>query len=255
MKEWEKGKEPVEKPFMMSQVMDGLREYYDLSHDERTADLILGMTDFILRESYCGPGGFTYIVKLSDDEAQKEFREKEIENYQRKPGAFRAYLNAEHLAFAYLQTGNERYKKVLLQLAPGASTAGQKEKGQVSRALADIEQPREDTQPPAAVTDLKAERLSDGRIRLIWTTPADAARLQIKWAPRPIVEDCNPDKRETHANWWAGIDIADEPAPEPGKQQSLEVKVAPAKTHYFAIRTYDKSSNRSALSNIADVGE
>ena len=57
MKIWESGKESVEKPFMMSQVMDGLKEYYDLTHDERAADQMLGMTNFILRESFCGPDG------------------------------------------------------------------------------------------------------------------------------------------------------------------------------------------------------
>jgi hypothetical protein len=214
---------------------------------------MLGMTDFIVREAYCGPAGFTYVVRLENESGQRELVEEAVRSNQQKPGSFRAYLNPEHLAFAYVQTGEPRYRKVLMQLVPGATKAGEKSKGQISRALAAIESRGEGAQPPAAITDLEAERQEDGRVKLTWTTPKGATRLQVKSAPLPIVDDCNPDRRETNSNWWSAENFRDEPAAEPGKKQSMLVSPSPAKTNHFAIRSYDRESNRSAISNIATL--
>lgn len=253
MPTWEKGKEPVEKPFMMSQVMDGLREYYDLTHDEGTADLLLGMTDFILRESYCGSAGFTYVVKLGDADAQRRFREDEIKTYASKKGSFRGYLNSEHLAFAYCNTGESRYRDAIMKLVLGYSEGGEKTKGQMSRTLDEIDGRDEHATPPKAVTNLKAERLEGNRVQLTWTTPADAARLQIKWSPRPITENAWPDQQETHTSWWSAEQVTGEPPPQPGMTQSMVVELRPANSYYFALRSFDGRSNRSEISNVVQV--
>ncbi|MCX7591710.1 MAG: hypothetical protein N2255_08790, partial [Kiritimatiellae bacterium] len=64
MDSWEGGKEKCEKPFMMAQVMQGLRGHYEITGSERTADQIYGMADFILNESSMGPWGFNYVVLI-----------------------------------------------------------------------------------------------------------------------------------------------------------------------------------------------
>jgi len=102
------------------------------------------------------------------------------------------------------------------------------------------------------VADLKAEALGGGKVKLTWTTPADAARLHIKWADKPMVERAWPDKVESHANWWAATHVTGEPEPKPGGQ-SMVVEAVPVGTRCFAIRSFDGNNNRSDISNIGKV--
>jgi hypothetical protein len=122
--------------------------------------------------------------------------------------------------------------------------------------------PRQDTDPPDAVGDLRAEALAGGRVKLTWTAPRDAVRYRVKYAAHQMVPNLNFDKQTRrfefgpagHANWWAGKNVSGEPAP--GGAGSTETFTAPdiaPGAHYFALRSHDRAGNRSAISNQVKV--
>jgi len=182
MASWEGGKDRCEKPFMMAQVMEGLREYWDITHSERTADQIYGMADFILTESAIGQWGYKYVVMI-DPEANKKHLADSLAQAEK---------DGKHLSY-----------------------------GNLAWAMA-------------------------------WTTPVDTARIQVKYAGKPMVERAWPDKVETHDNWWSATHVANEPEPKPGAQ-TMVVEGVPAGRRVFAIRGFDAASNRSGLSNMVAV--
>ena len=122
--------------------------------------------------------------------------------------------------------------------------------------------PRRDEEPPAAVRDLKVAVRGD-RAAVSFTAPADAGggkavRYQLKCSDRPIVdyirflELWKEHKSDGCANWWMAANLDGEPAPgAPGAEESFTVTGVPANARYFAVRSYDESSNRSAISNMA----
>lgn len=141
-------------------------------------------------------------------------------------------------------------------------------------------QRRADVTPPSAITDLRAEKGGKpGEVILRWTAPGgdgargQAARYQIKYAEKPIVEriDCKSNKSNCYkpcklegldslcpkevpqANFWAAVNVKGEPAPQPaGKPETFTVKGLDAKkTYYFTIKSEDATHNLSALSNVA----
>jgi hypothetical protein len=124
------------------------------------------------------------------------------------------------------------------------------------RAYAD---PRRDVRPPAGVTDLKAEPVGSGTVRLTWSAPPDdsgrTARYQVKVANLPLVPydgfDFEHD-RGKERNWNLAANVTGEPVPgDPGAPERMTLKgLKPGKT-FFALRSYDSSSNQSVLSNTA----
>jgi hypothetical protein len=256
MGRWEGGREKVEKPFMMSQVIDGIRAYWQVTHDERALDQILGMIDFILDEALLedeqGTYGYTYVVKLGKPEEQAKWLKEGSANVRKKPGSFRMQLKVHNLMFAYEQTGEPRYYNTLKKMKPAILRAHGHNRWRYASLWRWLEKERGDTTPPAKVADLTAEALGGGKVKLTWTTPADADRLQVKHAPRPMVRRCWPDRCETNANWWAATHATGEPEPRPGAQ-SMIVEGVPAGTRVFAIRSFDASNNRSLMSEQATV--
>jgi len=245
MASWEGGKDRCEKPFMMAQVMEGLREYWEITHAERTADQIYGMADFILAESAIGPWGYKYVV-LIDPEANRKHLADSLARAE-KDGKHLSYGNlAWAMAWVHRHFGDPRFRRNIDGLSRKAYPY-------VPRNYSRYEPERTDNEPPATVTDLAAEALGDGKVRLTWTTPADAVRIQIKHAGKPMVERAWPGKVETHDNWWSATHVADEPAPKPGAQ-SMVVAGIPAGRRVFAIRTFDAADNRSGLSDMVAVG-
>ncbi|MFO7900981.1 MAG: hypothetical protein R6V58_18230 [Planctomycetota bacterium] len=97
---------------------------------------------------------------------------------------------------------------------------------------------------------------------MTFTAPADkgdgaAARYQVKCSDKPIVdyvtflEKFNNFQDDTVTNWWMATNLAGEPAPKKaGTSESFAVTGVPDGTKYFAIRTFDDSSNRAAVSNV-----
>lgn len=133
--------------------------------------------------------------------------------------------------------------------------------------------PRQDDNPPQAVTDLVVTVNGD-KATISFTAPADegsstgsgqaagkVARYQVKCSGKPLVayEDflkawsANTDDKVT--NWWMAFNLTGEPIPSAaGKKESFALSGVPAGAKYFAVRSFDDSSNRSGLSNVAESG-
>ena len=126
----------------------------------------------------------------------------------------------------------------------------------------ELAHPRKDQQPPEKVADLKAQPLGAGRVRLTWTAPGDgsggkASVYQVKHAPRPMVpfDDYKfPADRGSKWTWWAGYNVAGEPAPgRPGTKEAMTISGVPTGTRYFAVRSRDAAPNESAISNVVNI--
>ncbi len=121
---------------------------------------------------------------------------------------------------------------------------------------------RKDAAPPAKVKDLKVS-LAGKTATVSFTAPADAGggkvvRYQVKCSDKPIVgyvkflAAYNSFKDKDCTNWWMAANLSGEPKPKaPGAKESFAVSGVPAGAKFFAVRAFDDSSNRSALSNVA----
>jgi hypothetical protein len=116
-------------------------------------------------------------------------------------------------------------------------------------------------EPPAAVNDLRAEALGEGKVRLTWTTPPATTRFRVRYADRPMVENLHYDPAsgkfqfdpKQFANWWAAQNVQGEPAAQSGSvQRFIAEGVAPG-TAVFAIRGWSADGVRSRISNQATV--
>ena len=125
--------------------------------------------------------------------------------------------------------------------------------------------PRKDAEPPEPVKDL-AVTLDGDKATVTFTAPADpgggtVARYQVKCSDKPIVNYAdflaiyNRFEDDKYTNWWMATNLAGEPTPKaPGATERLAVTGVPADAKYFAVRSFDDSSNRSAMSNVARTG-
>jgi len=237
----------ADKPFMLAHLMNGLHTYHDLTGDETAADLITGIVDFVMAEASIGPWGFTYEIPI-DLQKQSAYLTAMQEKRNEIKEVWYGRGTAPLIAWCYRYTGDERYRKRL-----EAFHARRKP----SRWLYTNYGPaRTDTTAPEAVTDIKADALGGGKVRLTWTAPAgEPARYQVKWADKPMVRRITfPQQKDTHANWWAANNVVGEPRPgAPGTKQSMVVEGVTAGERHFAIRAFDAAGNRSAISNLARV--
>ena len=108
--------------------------------------------------------------------------------------------------------------------------------------------PGSETIPPDAVSNLATGTATASTMILTWTAPGDdgstgtAARYDIRYSHgRPITED----------NWASTTQVTGEPIPTAaGTSQSMVVSgLSPSTTYYFAIKTSDRATNTSAISN------
>jgi len=109
-----------------------------------------------------------------------------------------------------------------------------------------------DTVSPGRITDLIAVTGSyTGEVDLAWTAPGDdgytgtADLYIVRWNTDPIMSD----------NWGSSYDVSGEPIPSPaGSAESMTVaNLAPGQPCFFAIRSYDETDNRSAVSNSSNA--
>ena len=130
-----------------------------------------------------------------------------------------------------------------------------------SRLFHEWSHPRTDAEPPQAVHDLAVKRLGGGKAEIRFTAPADAgggkvARYQVKVATLPIVPyeawDCARDTG-VKRNWWMAANLKGEPAPSKAgtAERFIVTGVTDGDPLYFAVRSFDDSWNRSAVSNVA----
>ena len=106
-----------------------------------------------------------------------------------------------------------------------------------------------DTTPPAAVIDLASSNPTRTSIDLSWTAPGDdantgtASTYDIRYSTSPI----------TDTNWGSATQCIGEPAPSAaGSAETFTVTgLSNLTTYYFTLKTADKVSNWSTLSNVA----
>jgi len=130
-----------------------------------------------------------------------------------------------------------------------------------ARLFYEYSHPRQDTEPPSAIRDLTVTLLQDGRAEVSFTAPTDVGgrvtRYQVKVAKMPIVPyeqwDFGRDSG-VKRNWWRAINCKGEPLPKSaGSNEKFVVRNVPdanGRPLYFAVRSFDDSSNRSAISNV-----
>jgi hypothetical protein len=122
--------------------------------------------------------------------------------------------------------------------------------------------PRKDDVAPAAVKDLKVTVNGD-KATVSFTAPADpgggkVTRYQVKCSDRKIVDYqafltiFNDFKEKDHCNWFLATNVKGEPTPKAaGAKESFTVTGVPAGAKFFAVRAFDDSTNRSAISNLS----
>ena len=111
--------------------------------------------------------------------------------------------------------------------------------------------PKANTTAAAAITNLSAQDAA-GKVRLTWTTPANASRFLVVWSDKPISRTYTQDLSKR--NVWGCVAVGTDLKAESGKTQSLEFGGVPAgKRLYCAVLTFTADDNLSECSNIAVV--
>lgn len=245
MDSWEGGQDQCEKPFMMAQVIQGLRSYWELTGSERTADQIYGMADFILEESSLGQWGFNYVV-LIDPEKNHAFRAAKYAEADRDAKHVSYGHLAWVLAWVHDRYGDQRFRTMIDEINREAYPY-------IPRGFTGYYPVRSDKTAPEAVKDLAAKALGEGKVQVSWTAPlGDPIRYQVKWADKPLVERLDgPAEKIAKVNWWAANHVTGEPRPgAAGTKESMTVEGIRPGTRYFALRSFDAASNRSEISNL-----
>ena len=120
---------------------------------------------------------------------------------------------------------------------------------------------RRDVQPPEAIKDLTVKRLGSGKAVVSFTAPVDiggkVTKYQVKVATMPILQYEDWDYRRDSGrrrNWWRASNCKGEPVPRrAGARENFVVTNVPeaiGRPLFFAVRSFDDSNNRSAVSNI-----
>ncbi|MCG3177927.1 MAG: hypothetical protein BIFFINMI_00250 [Phycisphaerae bacterium] len=249
------GKVVTHTPFMAAAVGMALGRYYRHYPEEDVRDAFLGIADWLYYDVAIPGGGFSY--HWSADNAEKK--------------SVSGHRCMSTMSWAYLATGKKRYMEAAdLHAGLTADTnEAQRKKilaywqvngfGQEYVTLKSAK--RADDVPPAAVTDLKAEALGDGKVKLAWTAPGDdanagqAAVFQVKCAAKAIVEHADwRAKADSEISFWAATNCAGEPAPGPaGTAESFTVTGLTPGVYWFALKSYDEMPNQSELSNVVKV--
>jgi hypothetical protein len=120
---------------------------------------------------------------------------------------------------------------------------------------------RQDTEPPSAIEDLAVKLLENGKAEVSFTAPNDTGgrviKYQVKAAKMPVLpyeqwDYCRDSG--VNRNWWRATNCTGEPVPKSAgnKEQFVVTNVPDANGRplYFAVRSFDDSSNRSAISNV-----
>jgi len=129
------------------------------------------------------------------------------------------------------------------------------------RLFRECSRPRKDVEPPAPIRDLKVKRLGPGSASIGFTAPADrtgsVARYQVKVSTLPIVPYEQWEHRRDSGlkrNWWKAVNCRAEPTPKAaGQKERFVVTNVPRAAQgplFFAVRSFDDSGNRSAVSNV-----
>jgi hypothetical protein len=255
----------------------GLAKYYRETGDVEALDTMIGFADLMchhamLRDETDRRLGWTYAF----GDYWGPYRVADVPDKQRISFMSSNFRVVQPLGQIYQFTGRKDYWDVLRD----AVTTLQEPNLTIAAAHCAVEHPHTDRTPPAAVTDLAARAIGNGRIQLTWTAPGgdgtngQAAWYQVKYSQAKIVErvDGWPDLTDPlpidewgwHARasafnnrqraFWAADNIDGEPAPSPaGTRETCVLEELQPGTCYFALKTWDNGPNMSGLSNVARV--
>jgi len=261
--------------FQQGLMVTGLIEYYLMSRDVEALDTMVGFADLmahhcILRDPSGRRQGWTYAFgDYWGPYTWEDCGDSRVSFHTSN------FTVVEGIGWIAQFTGRDDYRQ-LLHDAVTTPGGGFNE----AAALLAVHHPHTDQTPPAAVTDLKAQLVEGGAVRLTWTAPGDdggegrAARYQVKHSTARIVErvqgwpDRSPPLPATAEEWevkatafnasqrafWAANNLPGTPPPQPaGTIATMLIDNLPAGRHYFAVKSWDSAHNMSALSNVVEV--
>lgn len=117
-------------------------------------------------------------------------------------------------------------------------------------AAAILNQEKEDAQPPAKIGKLAA-KAEGGKVKVLLSAPAEAAKYHLVWSDKPIVEE--PTEAEDKINWWAANAVGPGLKPRPGRKQAVTFTPDKSGTIYIAAFTFDENDNLSRMSEVVKV--
>jgi hypothetical protein len=252
--------------FQQALMCNGLVEYYLMSRDIEALDALIAFGDCMthramLKDEQGKRLGWTYVFgdywgPYTTEQAKKWHFDLQT---------------TQMLGWLTHFTGRADFRDVTTD----AVTTLNRDDSWITAAQMAVFHPKQDIQPPAAVTDLKAEALGDGKVRLTWTTPAgDPARYQVKWSTAKIFERIEgwpdrtlplpQDKAQWEAraaafntkqvNFWAANNTPGTPhASTNSPVQTITVDKLPAGTVHIALKAWDAAGNMSEISNVIEV--
>lgn len=274
VREWPRSASLVSSSFYNGIIIFGLREYFLVSRDIEALDTMVGQIDrfchYSLIHNPAGePAGWSYIFA---DYWGPYTWEDAFDPKSGKPAATFTSSNelvCDSIARIHPLTG----RSDLMEVLQAAAKANAGSTRTISLAMA-AAHPKSDSTPPAAIKNLAVEALGNGKVKLTWTAPGDAAWYQVKWSPAVIVERVQgwPDRTEplpgTRKEWleraaafnarqrafWAVNNLSNVPKPaKAGTGESFVVEGLPAGQASFAIKSWDDADNISELSNVVTV--
>jgi hypothetical protein len=277
----------VSSNFYNAYVTAAVREYYTHSRDVEALDTLVAQADhfckhILIRNPEGKAAGWSYMFADYWGPYTWEDATADVQQYGAKfkthPVTFNMFV-ADAVGRLYHPTGRPHVAEVCKE-ANAALAPGGYHDDVINSVRMSVAHPKVDQTPPGAITDLKAEPLGGGKVRLTWTAPGgdgdlgQAAWYQVKWSPAPIVEITSgwPDKTEplpaTNKEWkeraaafnakqrafWAAFNLSGAPKPSAaGAKESMVAEGLPPGTAYIAITSWDVASNASALSNVVEI--
>lgn len=239
-----------EKLFMVSGLVAGLYHNYLLTRNEDARDAIIALCDWAVHFAH-------YVPKDEGGTGFPYFWNPE------KPDAWhgKGQLHPRRLipfALGYRLTGRKDIYALGEDLASYDNKPGH-DAYQAWYRLA--QETRSDTTPPAAVSDLSIKDLGEGAVEVSFTAPGDdgmkgkAGEYQVKWGTMPLVETIMwPEQKDTHRAFWWARNVSSEPPPVPaGRKVAFRIDELPEGKVWFAMKSFDKTSNISELSNVVEV--
>jgi hypothetical protein len=260
----------------MALMCHGLWEYYLMSRDQEALDPLIGFGDLMthhcmLKDPQGKHVGWTYA--FGDYWGPYTWEDRGTDKIV---GWSDWHYNVvEAMGWIAQFTGRSDYVEVCKDATNGYS------KGfDVAAAVMAMQRPIFD--PPGAITDLKAEALGGGKVKLTWTAPGasgktgQAARYQVKYSTAKIVELVQgwPDRTEpqpqTRKEWedranafnakqrafWAAINAPTPPVPQAaGAAESMTVEGLAPGAYNFAIKAWTggESPTMGPLSSVVEV--
>lgn len=169
-----------------------------------------------------------------------------------------AFTFVDPQAWFYLRTGKQKYLNHLIEFIDNGINGGKKPSGNVKHWKGQfegrygqyvLEVTKDDTTPPSSINDLKALRMDDDMISLVWTAPQDVVRYHVVYSNKPISENMTTDRNLS--NWWSAKVIGTDLVVKFGEQQMLTIKSNQSFPLYFAVFSFDEHDNMSSMSNVA----